>query len=48
VGFDVQADGGTHVRSTKEVGPVSLLKIENKGAKNKRLYVTVPPAPATA
>jgi misacylated tRNA(Ala) deacylase len=41
-GFDVQADGGTHVRSTREVGEVSLLKIENKGAKNKRLYVSVP------
>lgn len=42
-GFDVQADGGTHVRSTREVGPVTLQKIENKGARNKRLYLTLGP-----
>jgi misacylated tRNA(Ala) deacylase len=42
-GFDAQADGGTHVRTTAEVGLVSLEKIENKGARNKRLYVTVAP-----
>ena len=39
-GFDVQADGGTHVGNTREVGTVRLEKIENKGARNKRLYVT--------
>lgn len=44
-GFDAQADGGTHVRSTKEVGMVTLRKIENKGARNKRLYLTLGPAP---
>jgi misacylated tRNA(Ala) deacylase len=43
-GFDVQADGGTHVRSTGEVGPVTLQKIENKGARNKRLYLSLGPA----
>jgi Ser-tRNA(Ala) deacylase AlaX len=43
-GFDVQADGGTHVRSTREVGRVTLQKFENKGSKNKRLYLTVEPA----
>lgn len=42
-GFDVQADGGTHVRSTREVGEVRLERIENKGARNKRLYLTVAP-----
>ena len=36
-GFDVQADGGTHVRSTGEVGRATLLAIENKGTKHKRL-----------
>ncbi|HEY6238390.1 MAG TPA: alanyl-tRNA editing protein [Thermoplasmata archaeon] len=41
VGFDVQADGGTHVRSTREVGPVRLDRLENKGARNKRLYLTL-------
>ena len=39
-GFDVQADGGTHVGNTREVGTVRLEKIENKGARNKRLYVS--------
>jgi len=38
-GFDVQADGGTHVRSTREVGSVRLGRLENKGARNKRLYL---------
>jgi misacylated tRNA(Ala) deacylase len=45
-GFDVQADGGTHVHSTAEVGPVALGRLENKGARNKRLYLELsPPAP---
>jgi misacylated tRNA(Ala) deacylase len=39
-GFDVQADGGTHVANTSEVGTVWLERIENKGARNKRLYIT--------
>ena len=39
-GFDVQADGGTHVANSQEVGTVRLDKIENKGARNKRLYIT--------
>ncbi|HLY76634.1 MAG TPA: alanyl-tRNA editing protein [Thermoplasmata archaeon] len=43
-GFDAQADGGTHVRSTREVGPVTLQKVENKGARNKRLYLSLGPA----
>ncbi len=42
-GFDVQADGGTHVGSTREVGTISLSKFENKGTKNKRFYVTLEP-----
>ena len=47
-GFDAQADGGTHVRSTGEVGPVTLQRIENKGARNKRLYLTLGPSPSTS
>lgn len=35
---DVQADGGTHVRNTEEVGEVVLLEMENKGKSNRRLY----------
>jgi misacylated tRNA(Ala) deacylase len=40
-GHDVQADGGTHVRTTGEVGRVSLDALENKGARNKRLYLRI-------
>jgi len=40
-GFDVQADGGTHVRSTSEVGLARLLGLENKGAKNKRMTLAL-------
>jgi misacylated tRNA(Ala) deacylase len=47
-GFDVQADGGTHVRSTREVGPVRLLRLENKGTRNKRLYLTLSDPEGTA
>jgi misacylated tRNA(Ala) deacylase len=35
--FDFQADGGTHVASTSEVGQIEMLKIENKGKGHKRL-----------
>jgi misacylated tRNA(Ala) deacylase len=38
-GFDAQACGGTHVRSTAEVGRLSIVRTENKGRINKRLYV---------
>lgn len=37
-GFDKQADGGTHVKSLKEIGKISLLKTENKGKNNRRVY----------
>lgn len=40
-GFDVQADGGTHVSNTVEVGVARLERVENKGARNKRLYLTL-------
>ncbi len=38
IGFDRQADGGTHVRSTKEVGEIIFLRADNKGKDNRRLY----------
>ena len=38
VGFDVQADGGCHVATLKEVGKLSLTKSENKGKSNRRVY----------
>ncbi|MCX6777582.1 MAG: alanyl-tRNA editing protein AlaXM [Candidatus Micrarchaeota archaeon] len=36
--IDIQADGGTHVRSLKEVGPIEIIKMENKGKSNRRVY----------
>lgn len=38
-GFDAQACGGTHVRNTRELGECRILRFENKGRQNKRLYV---------
>jgi misacylated tRNA(Ala) deacylase len=41
VGLDKQADGGTHVRSTGEVGRIRVLKTESKGKGNKRIRLEV-------
>lgn len=41
VGLDLQADGGTHVRSTKEVGRIHVVGHESKGRINKRLRVAI-------
>jgi misacylated tRNA(Ala) deacylase len=38
-GLDKQADGGTHVRSTAEVGQVRVAKTENKGKSFKRMRI---------
>jgi misacylated tRNA(Ala) deacylase len=38
VGLDVQADGGTHVRNTREVGRIVMGKADNKGKGHRRLY----------
>lgn len=40
-GLDRQADGGTHVRSTLEVGRIEVLKTESKGKSNKRMRIRV-------
>ncbi|MBW2973039.1 alanyl-tRNA editing protein [Candidatus Woesearchaeota archaeon] len=37
-GFDIQADGGTHVNSTKEVGEIEIVGADNKGKNNRRVY----------
>lgn len=37
-GIDLQADGGTHVKNLKEVGEIELIKLENKGKNNRRIY----------
>jgi misacylated tRNA(Ala) deacylase len=39
-GVDLQACGGTHVRSTGEIGPVAVGKIESKGKRNRRINLT--------
>ena len=41
VGLDLQADGGTHVANTREVGTIKISKYKSKGGINKRLYVEI-------
>lgn len=41
VGLDLQADGGTHVHSTAEVGQIRIVDYKSKGAINKRIYVAI-------
>jgi len=40
-GLDIQADGGPHVSSTREVGELILQKVENKGKNNRRVYFSL-------
>ena len=46
-GLDRQADGGTHVRSTLEVGLIEVVKTESEGKANKRMRIRVVTPPAT-
>jgi misacylated tRNA(Ala) deacylase len=39
VGLDVEADGGTHVASTRQIGGLEIVKLENKGKGFRRLRV---------
>ena len=39
VGLDLQADGGTHVNNTSEVGQMRIVDYKSKGRINKRIYV---------
>ena len=39
VGLDLQADGGTHVHNTKEVGKMRIVDYKSKGKINKRIYL---------
>jgi misacylated tRNA(Ala) deacylase len=41
VGLDQQADGGTHVASTAQVGRISVVKVENKGKGFRRLRISI-------
>ena len=40
-GLDVQADGGTHVASTRQIGRMRVVKVENKGKGFRRIRVTL-------
>ncbi|KPK12634.1 MAG: Ala-tRNA(Pro) hydrolase [Anaerolineae bacterium SG8_19] len=39
VGLDLQADGGTHVANTREVGNIRVVDYKSKGKINKRIYI---------
>jgi len=41
VGLDQQADGGTHVAATSQVGRISVVKVENKGKGFRRLRIAI-------
>src|SRR5262249_40670017 len=43
VGLDVQADGGTHVASTRQIGRMQIVKVESKGRQNRRVRVRLAP-----
>jgi len=39
VGLDLQADGGTHVGNTSEIGRIQVVDYKSKGKINKRIYI---------
>jgi len=41
VGLDLQADGGTHVANTSEVGHIRVVDYKSKGKINKRIYIAI-------
>jgi Ser-tRNA(Ala) deacylase AlaX len=41
-GYDLQADGGVHVKNLGEVQKIEPQKFENKGKSNRRMYFTIP------
>jgi len=43
VGLDLQADGGTHVKNTSEVGTIRVVDYQSKGKINKRLRIALEP-----
>jgi misacylated tRNA(Ala) deacylase len=47
VGLDLQADGGTHVANTREVGGIEVIGTRSKGRINKRLEIVLVDAPNT-
>jgi misacylated tRNA(Ala) deacylase len=43
VGLDTQADGGTHVASTRQIGGIQVVKVENKGKGFRRVRIRLAP-----
>ncbi len=41
VRLDLQADGGTHVKNTSEIGKIKIVEMENKGKNNRRIYFSL-------
>lgn len=41
VGLDAQADGGTHVASTRQIGELDVVKVESKGKANRRIRIAL-------
>jgi misacylated tRNA(Ala) deacylase len=41
VGLDLQADGGTHVNNTQDIGRIRIMDYKSKGKINKRIYVEI-------
>ena len=41
VGLDTQADGGTHVASTRFIGGIDVVKVESKGKANRRIRIAL-------
>ena len=39
--IDLQPCGGTHLKNTIEIGKVNILKIENKGKRNRRIIISL-------
>ncbi len=48
VGLDLQADGGTHVRNTREVGAIKVIGTRSKGKSNKRIEIALVNPPTNA
>ncbi len=42
VGLDVQADGGTHIASTRQIGRIEVVKVESKGRGFRRVRIRLP------
>jgi len=48
VGLDLQADGGTHVHNTREVGGLKVIGTRSKGKSNKRIEIALVTPPTSA